>query len=113
MPSNTERVRAAYLSSGLTYDELAELTQVKRNSLACWITGRRTPNDSITAMIEEKVTSYINGGSEYINKTAYADDFTKTVYEICSETAPEKIAQEVMKAFHKLPTTSINILRRK
>jgi hypothetical protein len=39
----------------LTYDEIAEITGIKRNTVASWIMGRRTPPEYIVAFVKEKV----------------------------------------------------------
>lgn len=113
LKDNKQRVREAYQQSGLTYDELAELTGLKRNSLACWITGRRNPNNVITNLIEEKVSTFLKGGGEYINKTMYHDEFMKEVYRVCSEEPLNEQPVAIMRAFNALPTVSIKILRGK
>lgn len=104
---NSERVKQAYEKSNLTYDELAKLTGVKRNSLACWITGRRNPSDIITSLIEEKVSVYLNGGGEYINKGECRDKFTEDVYNVFANVPIEDQPQEIINAFDRLPTVSI------
>jgi DNA-binding transcriptional regulator YiaG len=48
-------IREIYLKSGLTYDEIAEITGIKRNTVASWIMGRRTPPEYIVAFVKEKV----------------------------------------------------------
>ena len=108
---NSKRVRAAWARSGLTYDELAELTGQKRNSIACWITGQRNPSDVTTAMIEEKVSTFLNGGGEYINKTTYRDEFAESVRLILNSVSLEQQCDEIMKAFDKLPTVSIRMIK--
>lgn len=52
-----ERLRQAYKDSGLTYDKLAEMLDVSRNTLANWLTrpARRVPPEYVVKMVEEKV----------------------------------------------------------
>lgn len=104
---NSERVKRAYEKSGLTYDALARLVGVKRNSLACWITGRRNPSDIVASLIEEKVSVYLNGGGEYINKSECRDKFAENVYDVFSNVPPKDRAKEIINAFDRLPTVSI------
>lgn len=100
-------MKELYKKSGLTYDELARLTGIKRNTLACYLTGKRQPSDIVTERITEKVTAYLKCGGEYINK-AYRDDFAEKVYSILAGNSPNK-EREIMKAFDELPTVSICI----
>lgn len=104
---NSERVKQAYEKSGLTYDALAKLTGVKRNSLACWIIGRRNPSDIVTNLIEEKVSVYLNGGGEYINKSECRERFAEDVYDVLSNVPLGDQPKEIMSAFDRLPTVSI------
>lgn len=104
---NCDRVREAYIRSGLSYPKLAKLIGVKENSLACWITGRRNPTDVVTNLIEEKVSNYLKGGGEYINKSEYMDTFAENVYDIFENVPADKQPRAVMKAFNELPTVVI------
>jgi transcriptional regulator with XRE-family HTH domain len=54
-PNEENEIRKLYLKSGLTYDELAEITGIKRNTIASWIIGRRTPPEYTIAFVREKV----------------------------------------------------------
>lgn len=101
------RIRQAYVSSRLSYSELAKLTGIKRNTLACWITGRRTPPEVIVHMIEEKVSVYLNGGGEYINKAVCKKSFEQSVSGILSETPSENYLKEIMNAYDSLPSVFI------
>lgn len=106
---NSDRVREIYERSGLTYDELSALTGIKPNTLACYLSGRRNPNDIVVSVIEEKVNSFLNGGGEYINKSAYRDNFAEAVYDIIQNCPVNEQPREIMKAFDKLPTVSITV----
>lgn len=55
---NSERVRQMYVMSGLTYAQLSELTDIKQNTLACWITGRRNPPDYVVEFIRDKLKEH-------------------------------------------------------
>lgn len=108
---NNERIRKAYEKAkeyGMTYQKLAVLTGVKINTLTCWLTGKRNPPDHVVNLIEEKVSVFLHGGGEYINKANCKDDFTETVYDIFSKHSPENQPKEIVKAFDKLPTVSFN-----
>lgn len=109
--TNHERVREAYVKSGLSYSRLAKLTGFKENSLACWITGRRTPTDVVTNLIEEKVSNYLKGEGEYINKSEYRDKFAEAVYEVFENVPPKDQPRAIMKAFDELPTVIIDYLK--
>ena len=104
---NCKRVRDAYVRSGLSYQELAELTGLKENSLACWITGRRNPTDVVANFIEEKVSNYLKGGGEYINKSEYRDIFAEKVYSVFETVSVKEQSRAIMKAFDELPTVVI------
>lgn len=104
---NCERVKNAYIKSGLTYAELAELTGFKKNTLLCYTMGRRTPSDLVVATIEEKVSSFVDGDGEYINKITSRENFIDRVYEIFDTVPEEKQPLEIIKAFDKLPTVSL------
>ncbi len=101
---NCERVKNAYIKSGLTYVELSELTGIKKNTLLCYTMGRRVPSDLIVAAIEEKVSAFVDGDGEYINKTISREEFVNKVYEIFDTVPTENQAIEIIKAFDKLPT---------
>lgn len=107
---NCERVRDAYVRSGLSYQEIAELTGLKENSLACWITGRRNPTDFVANYIEEKVSNYLKGGGEYINKSEYRDIFAEKVYHILETVSIKEQPRAIMRAFDELPTVVIGSL---
>lgn len=109
---NSERVKIAYEKSGLTYDALAKLIGVKRNSLACWITGRRNPSDIITSLIEEKVSVYLNGGGEYINKDECRNSFAEDVCDVLANVPLGEQPKEIMNAFDRLPTVSIKAVKK-
>ncbi len=103
----SNRIRQAYMNSGLSYSELAKLTGIKRNTLACWITGRRTPPEVIVRMIEEKVSVHLNGGGEYINKAVCKKAFEQSVSGILSDTSSENHLEAIMNAYDNLPTVFI------
>lgn len=110
MKKNSERVRNAYKKSGLSYTGLAKLTGLKRNSIACWITGKRNPNDVVTDFIEEKVSAYLCGGGEYINKALRRREFSETINGILSDVPAEKQSEEIMNAYDRLPAVSIQTI---
>lgn len=54
-----KRLREAYERSGLTYDELANLLCIRRDTLASWLTKRRCPSVSAVSDVEARVKKYI------------------------------------------------------
>ncbi|MEE5992304.1 MAG: helix-turn-helix transcriptional regulator [Oscillospiraceae bacterium] len=53
--SNAQKIRRIYQESGLTYDEMSEITKIKRNTLACWISLRRNPPNHALELIKMKM----------------------------------------------------------
>ena len=110
--TNVKRVRDAYLASGLTYSKLALLVGVKRNTLACWITGKRNPSNLFANLIEEKVYCYLNGKEEYINKNVCRSKFKQEITRLCDEFNNEQIdvheefVNKIMNCYDNLPTVN-------
>lgn len=113
--ANNFRIKSVYKRSGLTYNKLSELTGIPRNTIACYITGRRTPSDIVTTYIEDKVESYLgieesHASDEFINKMQVKDSFVKQVETACSAIEPEDVKTEVQDkiktAFDDLPVLS-------
>ena len=128
---NNMRVVQAYKASGLSYSELSELLHIPRNTLACYITGRRTPNKITVEHIErtvkaflteknisqkgrERIVSVSGDGKEYINKAQAYDQFTSNVSDVFDKLElPEQeksvLKEDVFRAFDALPTISFNV----
>ncbi len=115
LSDNNLRVAQAYRESGLTYDKLAEFLKIPRNTLACYITGRRTPSDIVTAYITDKVKGFLeaensNITDKFINKTQTKDSFVKQIENACLTIEQEDIKAEVQDkiktAFDELPVLS-------
>ena len=128
---NNMRVTQAYKLSGLSYSELAALLKMPRNTLACYLSGRRTPNKITTEYIENTVKAFIadknisnannkrivsvsGDDDEYISKSQVYDTFVENISNICSnldltEYKKDSLKQDIIQAFVSLPTISLNI----
>lgn len=89
--------------------------KIPRNTLACYITGRRTPSDIVTAYITDKVKGFLeaensNITDKFINKTQTKDSFVKQIENACLTIEQEDIKAEVQDkiktAFDELPVLS-------
>lgn len=56
--TNAEKVRELYKRSGLTYDELSAVTGINRNTLAQWISLKKSPPDYVVELIRIKLNEY-------------------------------------------------------
>ncbi len=101
--NNSDMVRDVYKKSGLTYDEISRLCNIKRNTIACYITGQRSPDDITCNYIIEKISGYIYNIEEYINVTAYRDRFIADIFASCDP----KTASKVINIFDQIPTVFI------
>lgn len=48
-------IREIYLESGMSYNEMAEITGLKYNTLANYLTGRRKPSKLVIDMVRKKM----------------------------------------------------------
>lgn len=102
-----EALRKAYERSGMSYKKLADFLGLRENTLACWLTNKRTPPEYTVVMIVEKIENYLGGGGVYISKEMVKEQFIKEVYRIFDEVEEKKQPQEVVKAFERLPTVIV------
>ena len=56
--ANAQTIRDLYKESGLSYEELSVLTGIKKNTLAQWITLRKSPPDYCVEFVRERVRKY-------------------------------------------------------
>lgn len=59
-----EVIRFIYEKSHLTYNEISKLTDVKKDTLAGWITRRRNPPSYTARMIFEKLKRFLDDDSK-------------------------------------------------
>lgn len=61
---NCDKIREIYITSGLTYEKMSEITGIKHNTIACWCTGRRNPPDHTLKFVRAKINSYLKERKE-------------------------------------------------
>ena len=59
-------IRYLYACSNLTYEEISKLTDIKVNTLANWITGRRNPPLYVTKNVYIKIKKFLSPDEQRI-----------------------------------------------
>ncbi|MCM1223041.1 MAG: helix-turn-helix domain-containing protein [Lachnospiraceae bacterium] len=65
---NCDKIREIYIRNGLTYKKMSEITGIRQNTIACWVTGRRNPPDHTVEFVRAKVNCYIRNKREVKNE---------------------------------------------
>lgn len=61
---NCDKIREIYVRNGLTYKKMSEITGIRQNTIACWVTGRRNPPDYTLKFVRAKINSYLKERKE-------------------------------------------------
>lgn len=109
-----EKIRSLYEESGLSYTEFASVAGCKRNTIACYLTGKRVPPKKTLQDIDRRIKNYFSNGNEYIDKNSCKKLFADKVYSIILKNAnnPDALYKLIIDLYNSLPVRTTQQITR-